>query len=264
VTTAAGTAFTLSRLEFDVVWDHLKLGPFPTVYRIVGHGQTYDERARLVEQAWQSLRYKRIAAPALQPELTAMLQILAKPQHELDLRMGHRGKEVRALAGRREDHAAVGVLDGEFRLSEVTPGGLSRALVALLPGHVAGKGHSVTVSSRAFEAACAESGDTSGGLREGLLRRGVRFDDAAQLSEALEGPFGGGQFGAAMLDRWGKRHRAARVVGFVDTESGRYLLESRAAFGGGERWTTIAPADGAKLTAQVDRLLTELGQELNG
>jgi len=262
VTTASATTFTLSRLEFDVAWEHLRLGPFPTVYRMLGHGQTHEERTRLVEQAWQSLREKGLATPGLQPELAATLRTLARPQRELDLRMGHRGREVRALAASIEDHAVIGVLDVEFELSELTPGGLSRALVALLPQHPAGRGRSVTLSTRAFNEACAESSDTAGGLREGLLRRGMRAEDAAQLAEALDAPFGGGQFGAAMLDRWGKRHRASHVMGFVDTASGRYLLESRASLGGGEQWTTIAPCDAAKLVSQIDRLLLELGNQL--
>jgi EspG family len=263
VTTASGTTFTLSRLEFDVIWEYLQLGPFPTVYRMLGHGETHDQRKRLVKEAWQSLQHNGFATSELNPELVGMLRTLARPQQALDLRMGHRGKEVRALAGSRHEHAARGVLDGDLVLSEITPGGLSRTMVALLPQHPAGKGHSVTLSSRAFNEACMESSDTSGGLRAALLLRGMRSDDAAQLAEALDRPFGGGQFGAAVLDRWGKRHRADHVVGFVDTASGRYLLESRAALGGGEQWTTIAPTDAAKLTAQVDRLLAELRQRLS-
>ena len=68
---------------------------------------------------------------------------------------------------------------------------------------------------------------------------------------------------AAMRDRWGRRHRADHVVGFVDTAAGRYLLESGPALGGSERWTTVAPTDPQRLAARVDRLQADLGGQLD-
>jgi hypothetical protein len=266
VTTGWPTSFAVSKLEFDVVWEHLRLGPFPTVYRMLGHGQTYEERAALVREAWESLEAKRIGGPtSLEPLLVDLLAILARPQREVDARMGHRGREVRALAGGIGERAALGVLDQDgFRFSEITPGGLSRAAVGLLPEHRPGDGHSVALSSRSFQAACDASGNTAKGLRAALAERGTRPEDADQLADALDGAFGGGQFGAAMRDRWGKRHRASHVVGFVDTSSGRYLMESRPALGGGDQWTTVAPTDPLRLAARVDQLLTGLQHGLDG
>jgi ESX secretion-associated protein EspG len=254
------TGFTVSRLEFDVIWEHLRLGPFPTVYRMLGHGRTYDERARLVDEAWASLQAKGMGSPlSPDPLLAELLGVLARPEREVDARMGHHGREIRALAGVAGDRAALGVLDADgFRFTEITPGGLSRAVVGLLPDHPAGSGHSVTLSSTSLRAACEASGDTARGLRAALVERGMRPDDADQLATALDGPFGGGQFGAALRDRWGMRHRAAHVVGFVDTASGRYLVESKPSLGGAEQWTTIAPADPPRLAARIDRLFTDL------
>ena len=259
------SSFTISRLEFDVVWEHLRLGSFPTVYRMLGHGQTYDERAQLVQQAWAALEARGIGGPAsLDPVLADLLTMLAAPEREVDARTGHRGREVRALAGVARGRAAFGVLDAEgFTFTEITPGGLSRAVVGLLPDHPAGDGHSVTLSSASFEAACAASGGTVKGFRAALAERGMRPDDIDQLAVALDGPFGGGQFGAAMRDRWGKRHRADHVVGFVDTASGRYLMESKPTVGGSELWTTIAPTDPMRLAARIDVLLTDLTRQLD-
>jgi len=259
--------FAISRLEFDVVWEHLRLGPFPTVYRMLGHGQTHDERARLVEQAWASLEARGVGGPAsLDPVLAGLLTVLSRPEREVDARFGHRGhpgRDVRALAGVAGERAALGVLDTDaFAFTEITPGGLSRAAVGLLPEHRSGEGHSVTLSSASFEAACAASGDTAKGFRAALAERGMRPGDVDQLVGALDGVFGGGQFGAATRDRWGKRHRADHVVGFVDTPSGRYLLESKPTLGGAELWTTVAPTDRPRLAAHIDALLTDLPRRL--
>lgn len=258
----AHPAFAISRLELDVVWEHLRLGPFPTVYRMSGHGRTNAERARLVERAWASLEARGIGGAA-SPDgsLAELLCVLARPEREVDARFGHRGREVRALAGLAGERAAIGVLDPTgFTVSEITPGGLSRAVVGLLPGHPAGEGHSVTLPSRSFEAACEVAGNTAEGFRAALAERGMRSEDIAQLVQALDGAFGGGQFGAAMRDCWGRRHRASHVVGFVDTASGRYLLESKPTLGGAEPWTTVAPTDQPRLAARIDALWRRGGQ----
>lgn len=262
--TAVRPELALSRLEFDVVWEHLRLGPFPTVYRMFGHGQTHDERARLVAGAWEALEARGIGGPStLDPLLVELLGVLAGPEREVDARFGHHGRETRALAGATGGRTALGVLaGGTFRFSRLTPGGLSRAIVRLLPEHAAGTGHSVTLSSRSFQEACGASGNTPKGLRAALIQRGLRADDAERLAHALDAPVGSGQFGVALRDRWGRRHRAPYVVAFADTASGRYLLESKPSAGGGaELWTTVAPTDRPRLTARVDQLLTGLQRD---
>lgn len=256
---------TLSRLEFDVLWEHLGLGPFPTVYRLLGHGQTYDERARLVQRTWDSLRERGLGGPvSLDARLVAVLRVLARPAREVDARINHGSRVVRALAGSAGEEAAVAVLDADgFRLTEVTPGGLSRAMVALLPAHPAGTGHSVSLSDRAFSAACQAADGTKDGLRAALLAQGLRPGDAEQLAEALDDIATVGQFGGAQLDSWGRRRRGEYVVGFVDSAAGRYLLESRTVLGGGERWTTVAPTDPVRLAGEIDRLHSELARTLH-
>lgn len=247
----------LSGLEFDVVWEHLRLGAYPTVYRMMGHGRTAAERSRLVDQAWRSLQAKGLGRRGAPDRLLAeLLAVLSRPEFEVDVRMNHGDRAVRALAGTRAGVAAIGVLaGGVFRFSETTPGGLSRAAVALLPEHPAGEGASVTLPSVVFSAACAAAGDDPTRLRLALAERGVRQEDARQLAGALTGITGAGQFGAARLDRWGRRVRADRVVGFVDSTGGRFLLEVTPAAPTAPRWTTVAPTDPTRLAGRIDRLL---------
>ena len=249
----------LSRLELDVLWEHLRLGPYPTVFRMLGYGRTAAERARFVEQAWRSLDAKgfgRRGSP--DPLLAELLRVLGRPELEVDARMNHGDRAVRALAGAQGGLAALGVLTGgTFTFSEITPGGLSRAAVGLLPEHQAGSGASVTLPSQVFASACAAAGSDPARLRPALAERGVRGEDTTMLVEALTGVVGAGQFGAAALDRWGRRVRASHVVGFVDSAGGRFLLEDSSPPTGTGRWTTIAPTDPLRLVAQIDRLLAE-------
>jgi hypothetical protein len=227
----------------------------------MGHGRTEAERARLVDRAWKSLRDRGLGRHGdPHPLLVELLAVLSRPEREVDARMNHGEVAVRALAGARGQLAVIGVLRaGTFRLSQITPGGLHRAVVALLPEHPAGTGISVTLPSRQFAAACEASGDAPARLRAALIERGVREPDAEQLARAFTDITGAGQFGAARLDRLGRRQRAGHVVGFVDSASGRYLLQARPPAPGGEQWTTIAPTDPIRLAGQIDRLLAETG-----
>ncbi|HEY0638629.1 MAG TPA: ESX secretion-associated protein EspG [Pseudonocardiaceae bacterium] len=256
-------AVTLSPLEFDVIWEHLGLGPFPTVYRLLGHGWTYDERAQLVRQAWEGLEARGVGGPvSLDPDLVELLRVLARPAREVDARLTYGSVVTRALAGSVGEVGVIGVLrEGRFTIAPVTPGGLIRSVVGLLPDHPPGTGHSVSLSERSFGEACA-AGDARG-MRAALQERGMRPGDAEQLAEALDGIVGAGQFGAARLDRWGRRHRAPYVAAFVDSAAGRYLLESRPGLGGAELWTTVAPTDPVRLAGRVDRLHAELEYQLD-
>lgn len=254
---------TLSPLEFDVVWSHLQLGPFPTVYRLLGHGETYEERDRLVAVAWDRLESRGLGGPtSLDRDLADLLRVLAAPRHEVDLRMNAQTGVVRALAGAVGDDAVVGVLrGGEFELSTTTPGSIVTALTALLPDHPHGHGPSVTLASTTFDAACKAAPDGSPKkLREALLERGMRPADAGQLAEALTDVSAMGQLGAAMLDGWGRRRRGSHVVAFVDSATGRYLLEAKPS--NGEQWTTIAPTDASRIAGQVERLRGALAAEI--
>ncbi|MET1075332.1 MAG: ESX secretion-associated protein EspG, partial [Umezawaea sp.] len=51
----AVSRFVLSRLEYDLCWDHLRLGEQPTALAIPGHGATMDERRELFHHAWRAL-----------------------------------------------------------------------------------------------------------------------------------------------------------------------------------------------------------------
>lgn len=264
MTQSAPTQIALSRLELDVLWEHLDLGAYPTVYRMIGHGETYEERLVLVDQAWASLAAKGLGErTAVNPVLTEFLTVLARPDRAVDARFSHGEQEVRALAGARGESGVLSVVDGDqVTCTEVTPGGLSRAMVGLLPEHPAGRGSSVNLPSAVFSAACAESGNTQQGLRNALIGRGVRGEDAQLLVDALDETVGGGQFGAAIRDRLDRRRRGSYVIGFVDSAAGRFLLTARKS-GGGESWTTVSPTDPLRLTGQIDRLLGELDREFS-
>ncbi|TDP93635.1 ESX secretion-associated protein EspG [Labedaea rhizosphaerae] len=242
---------TLTALEFDVLWQHLDLGPMPLVLKVPSPGKTELERARLVRQAWDSLGKKGLGRQVdLDDELVAMLRLLSRPEREVDGRLWL-DKRVRVLAASREEHAVLAVLSGdELTLSSADATGLARYAMSVLPEAAAGPGHSVTMRSVDFEAA-AKAAVKHEDLADELQKVGLRKTDADVLGEMIGPVQRQGQFGAAARDKWGKRVRFGRVLSFFDTKDGRYLqLRSEDE----DPWITISPVDHRRLRQHLVEL----------
>ncbi|GAB2733495.1 hypothetical protein GCM10027174_02740 [Salinifilum aidingensis] len=252
----------LSAVELDVLVEHLDLHPVPLVLTVPSPGRTHTERARIAADAWQALIGRGLAGPTEpDPELAAHLEVLTSPAREVDARLWL-GRSVRALAaGTGGQRAVLAVKDGDaITLHPVAAGGLPRQALSVLPEAPAGPGRSVSVPSADLDAAAAEAGDDVHGLTAALQSRGVRRDDAAAVTDMVRGARFQGQFGAAARDHRGNRVRAGHVVGFFDTERGRYL-QLRRSTPSGQEWSTLAPVDARRLLAQVEELLTECGSD---
>lgn len=252
---------TLSALEFDVLWEHLRLGQLPLVVKVPSPGKTNDERAQLEEKAWTDLEGRGLGRPVeVNPDIEDILSALAKPEREVDLR-AYAGRGTRVLAAAGGDVAGVAELsDGQVTLRRVSASGLPSAVLAALPTAVPGPGQSVTLRTSDFEAAAHASVGTRDGFQAALLGHGIRKDDAVVLGEMIKDVSGLGNFGAAARDKLGRRRRAERVVSFFDTEDGRYV-QIRRPSQDGTMWTTISPADTRNLTHHVQELLDEIVRE---
>ena len=127
----------------------------------------------------------------------------------------------------------------------------------MLPALPPGPGRSVTLRSADLDAAASESGDDLESLSAALRHRGIRGDDADALTHMVGEAGPRGQFGAAARDRWNRRIRSGRVVGFFDSPHGRYV-QLRRESPSGDPWSTIAPVDLRTLIVHIDELLTEV------
>ncbi|MCP2260454.1 EspG family protein [Streptoalloteichus tenebrarius] len=248
---------TLSALEFDVLWEHLDLGPMPLPIKVPSPGRTWSERSALAERAWAGLAGRGLgSAPHVEPRLADLLRLLAHPEREVDGRIWL-GRRVRVLAAATGDDAVLAVLDGEWlTLREAAATGLPREAVGVLPPCSAGPGHSVTLPSADLDAAVASCDGSPEGLASALQARGVRSEDARALARMTRDASRLGQFGAAARDALGRRRRTAWVVGFFDTPEGRYLQVRRAREGCAP-WSTVCPTDQRRLLAHVEEALAE-------
>ncbi|MFT7836626.1 ESX secretion-associated protein EspG [Saccharothrix sp. BKS2] len=246
---------TISALEFDVLWEHLRLETMPLVLKVPSPGKTHAERGELERRAWTDLERRGLGRPvSLDPMLEDLLHLLNRPQREVDGRLWL-GRSVRVLAAAKGQSAVLAVLDDDrLTLRPASSEGLHREALSTLPPLPAGPGHSVTLPSADLDAAAAAAA-TPDDLVGALTSRGVRPDDAQTLADMFRDVSSRGQFGVAHRDKWGKRVRPADVVAFFDTPAGRYL-QLRRSTPGQQPWSTVSPVDHRRLLHHLESLPT--------
>jgi hypothetical protein len=254
--------FTLSWLEYDILWEHLELGRRPPILDVNSHGRTFGERDELRAAAWKSLADKGIGTRrGVDPELARCLTVLARPEWEVDgrLHLSADGPRTSVLVGARKTAAAVGVLEaGQFTVSTTSPTGLARAAVAQLPAHPAGTGVSITLPAETLDRCAARAGSDAGALQRGLVAAGVGKDEARRIVEVTGQVVRFGHFGGARTPTQGERVRAEYVVSFYDNPRGRYLFTRRPS--GDSLWVTLSAGTVDAVTRQVQELLNGLAR----
>lgn len=255
-----GERIELSRLEFDVLWEHLELGSLPTVLDMPRHGATVEERNVLSKQAWKSLADKKLGWPGqVESTVERRLRRLVRPEWELDARLWltEAGPRTSALIAAARSVATVAVLDAErLTLAAAPTHRITREAVALLPPHPPGTGGSITVPADVLDAAAARAGSNPSALRRVLHARGVGKGEARKITEASTGIIRLGHFGAAHTPATGKRIRAGHAVSVYDSQHGRYLFTRKPS--GDQWWITLLPGTDAAILRQLDELLDTL------
>ncbi|HXV91948.1 MAG TPA: ESX secretion-associated protein EspG [Pseudonocardia sp.] len=247
------TRLVLDTVDFDVVWERLRLGPTPVALRVRSPGRTHAERREIVAAGWEGLRARGLAGPSgPHPELVRLLHLLARPSRQVELRAWW-GSSVRAVAA---GHPGTGVLAVRRESTVVLEpcGSLPTALLGVLPAAPAGPGRATTLPTAVLTAALAARGEA--GLRAALVARDLPPADAGLLTRMLEGAERRAQIVALATDRWGVLRRLPRVVGVLEATRGRYLL-TRTTTEDGVEWSTVTPTDDRRLRHRVGELLDE-------
>ena len=245
----------ISALEFDVLWEHMRLAEMPLVLRVPSPGRTYTERRQLITSAWQSLTDRGLCDRklAVREPLAHLLRLLESPDQEIDGRFGAT-RGVRLLVAATGDDAVHALLTKRgLMLSPIPVTGLAREALSALPNIPAGPGESITVRADDLDAAATDATNADA-FELALCRRDVSLRDASALGRMLGNVRRQGQFGASARTRWGHRRRAPHVIGFFDTDAGRYL-QLRQTTPDGVAWSTISPADTRLLVTQLTDLL---------
>ncbi|GLZ37596.1 ESX secretion-associated protein EspG [Actinokineospora sp. NBRC 105648] len=248
----------LSALEFDVLWESERLPRRHVAIDVPSPGTTHSERAELVAGAFAALRERGLVVNGRAvPELADRLSLLAHAQVGIDSWIWT-DREIKAYAVASGDQAGLAVVDsGQVWLIAARVTALAEAAVSIAGEAPAGPGRSVSLQTDVLMAADAKAGGDPQNLITPLNSAGVPLYDAQTLAAMFAGAGVRGQFGAERVGRDQRRNRAARVVNFHDTGQGRYVHLIRPS-NDGRDWSTIAPADTARMAACVWELLDEV------
>jgi hypothetical protein len=248
----------LSKLEFDVLWEHEKLPPKHEALTVPSPGTTHTERRQLVAQAFAGLEQRGLAGrDRAVAELADQLSLLAHPQLSIDswVWTDHRISSLAAVAG---NQALLAVVDGpEVWLIPARESSIAEAAVSVAGDVVHGPGFSVTLPTDVLAAADGEARGDVRGFGSALTRAGVPGGDVKSLVTMFTEMNVRGQFCVTRTQRDGRTARAERVVAFHDTPRGRYVHLAKPN-ADGRMWSTVAPADNRRLVTCVQELLTEV------
>lgn len=249
----------LSEQAFHLAWQHFRLGTKPLLLNVLPEGITERQRRDAEQRAEQELRRLGFGDRDAEDDISGVFFPLNHYRNSFDLvyrYLTEQGEHRRtALAAVGPGSAALVVReDGVVRMRQLRSDDVPhRAVVGVLSGLSPGPGKAVSVPSEQLDAAAGEAGDSDRAMREALLRRGVRRDDASALVDMAGGErVGYAQFGAAQMDQRGNRFRSGTVSNCFATAKGWYLMEETRR--SGQAWTTFAPIDHNRMTERVREL----------
>jgi hypothetical protein len=250
--------FTCSLLELDVVGEAFGVNVRQFPIEVPVHGENLDERRRFGELATRNLIDKSLYdGRDFDPEFTRSVNLYARGELSIAM-VGQAGeREYEARASTDGQYAVLAVAENQqVRFEPVSPTGLVRAMVSLLPPMKPGPGASVsTVIAEPEQPRRFRRDDDTPGEQSWLEPARSTRDSAGAQSAAIDAilrrpRLGAGSFLVTARGRNG--HEGTPVaVNWLDTDAGRYMLTTSQ---GGDGRTHVAyiPAD----QAHIDEALT--------
>jgi hypothetical protein len=261
----------LSLPAVDILWQDLKLGGVPFPLEIPSHGDTIEERARIRAAVYTQLERRGLArAGRTGSALAGVLRLLAAPKIGIDLvalnQLGD-ARPIRAVVSARGKNAVLAVQrDLAVSLTLLRETAIVSSIVNLLPHIRSGPGQSITlpagVLSRGPQPAAGRHRRAENGT--GVLRTATRLAEHTAelrfLDSVMERPIlRAGSIGVLLRDDHGRLQRLPGI-GFFDNDLGRYTTTVLRG-PDGEDWTTLSPADNARLSHRLaETLVTALRQ----
>jgi ESX secretion-associated protein EspG len=246
-----GAIGDLSLPALDVLWEDLKLGGIPFPLEVGSYGDTTEERGRIKAAVYEQLEQRGLAeGGTATAELSGTLRLLAAPKISIDLVALNEltdKQPIRAVVAARVQRAVLAV-QGELAVTvtRVRETAIVGSIVDLLPPNRSGPGQSITLP-----------GSAVGGRHRrpaGVLETATAAPE--HVDAILERPtIRAGSIGIMLRDDQGKVQRLPGI-GFFDTDQGRYATTVKRG-SDGEDWTTLAPADNARIARRLAETLVQ-------
>ncbi|PSL55015.1 ESAT-6 protein secretion system EspG family protein [Saccharothrix carnea] len=258
-------SFALSFAAADMLWEDLKLGSRPYPFEFPYLGQTVDERRGIRNAVYRDLESRGLAnrgrvAPEVEEALTLLIRFDYSLNAVASLDARNVERQLLARGGASGETAALAVMDDrQIKVDLMRAPALLRTVVDLVPPSRPGPGQSITVPMPTSAPPPPPRRDDDFGsatFTQAMAPRSSASTQVRALEAVFERPrLRAGQFGVTVRGRHGREQRAPQVAWF-DNDQGRYMSQTREGQDG-RKWLTHAPADNARIAAQ-------LAQELNG
>ncbi|HEX6341590.1 ESX secretion-associated protein EspG [Umezawaea sp.] len=258
-------SFSLSHPAVDVLWEDLALGSRPYPFDLPYAGRTVDERRAIRAAVYDDLQSRGLAARGrVDAEVERALTTLVRFEFgvtaiaSLDARAVER--QLLARGGAVGETAVLAVLDERMmRIEVLRSSALVHAVVNLVPPYRPGPGQSVAVPMPTSAPPPPPRQDDFANTRftSTMTSRSAESARNRALTAVFERPrLRAGQFGVAVRGRHGREARSPQIAWF-DNDQGRYVTVKRPGQDGRD-WLTQAPADNARIAAQLVQELAVL------
>ena len=261
----ATRGFELSILELDLIGEVLGLDVRQFPFQFPYHGEQIEDRQRLAMVAQRTLEGKGLIAPGARfiPDLEELVGVYARGALSLTM-FGTAGDLSLYARVASDGRSAVLAQQREqvMTFTPISPEGLIRPLVSLLPPLKPGPGRSVTITRNPAAPARPRPDDDEGYSGRVLQRVRQPADSGAASSsyvdEIMQRPrLGSCAFTVNGRDRAG-RPRKPLSMSTIDTESGRYALipDERP---DGTLDISVTPADLPRIDQALSRFVELVG-----
>ncbi len=256
-------SFSLSHPAADMLWEDLGLGSRPYPFDFPYAGRTEDERRGIRNAVYEDLQGRGLALRGrVVPEVERALTMLVRYDFgvtavaSLDAKAVER--QLLARGGAVGEHASLAVLDERMmKVTLIRSTELVRALVDLVPPYRPGPGQSLAVPMPTSATPPRLDDFATATFTSAMTARSATASQTRALTAVFERPrLRAGQFGASVRKRHGREERSPQVAWF-DNDQGRYLTLKRPGRDG-QDWLTQAPADNARIAAQLVQELAAL------
>jgi ESX secretion-associated protein EspG len=266
-----GAIGDLSLPAIDVLWEDLKLGGIPFPLEVRSHGDTAEERERIKTAVYSQLERRELAEHGkATAELAGVLHLLSAPKISIDLvalKEMTDAQPVRALVAARGKRAVLAVQrDLAIKVSRVRETAIVGSIVDLLPANRSGPGQSVTLPASVLAGRPAPTlgrhrrAEADAGVLRAVTLQAEHHNELKFVDSIMERPtVRAGSIGIMLRDEQGKIQRLPGI-GFFDTDQGRYATTVKRG-SDGEDWTTLSPADNARLAHRLAETLVEALQQ---
>lgn len=254
--------FSLSHAAADMLWEDLRLGSRPYPFEFPYFGQTDDERRSIRNAVYTDLESRGLRSRGrVVPEVEEALNLLVRFEfgvNAIAMFDPRSNDKLLARGGAAGENAALAVLDDRMmKVDLLRAPQLIRSIVDLVPNERSGPGQSVSVPMPAKENPRPRQDDEVHSFTSTVRAQSATATQTRALEAVFERPrLRVGQFGLAARDRMGKEHRAPQIAWF-DNDQGRYMTQKRKA-PDGQDWLVHAPADNARIAAQLANELNTL------